>query len=335
MKKIVIAGGSGFLGRTLVKWHSRLGNEIVVLSRNGQPIPGARVVKWDGKTLDENWREELIGATAVINLAGRSVNCRYSKENRKELWESRIRTTHLIAKAIKQCPNPPGVWLNSSTATIYKHTYDAAHAEADGIIGATPEAKDAFSVRLAQDWENEFNAADTPDTRKITLRTAMVFGNEPGGVYETLRKLTLSGLGGKMGHGRQYVSWVHADDFCRCVDWLIASPSSEGIYNISSPSPISNRNMMQTLRNVLKVPFGLPATRWMLEIGAFLMRTETELIIKSRRVIPERILGEGFTFNYILLDKAIDSLESGATLQPVPVKRERRKRRLRQNVEIV
>ncbi len=251
------------------------------------------------------------------------------------MWESRIRTTHLLAKAIKQCPNPPKIWLNSSTATIYKHTYDAAHAEADGILAATPEAKDAFSVRLAKDWENEFNAADTPNTRKIILRTAMVFGSESGGVYETLRKLTLAGLGGKMGHGRQYVSWLHADDFCRSIDWLLDSPNSEVIYNICSRCPISNRNMMKTLRGVLKAPLGLPATRWMREIGAFFMRTETELIVKSRRVIPERILSEGFTFNYIMLDKAIESLESGVTLQPVPVKRARRKRRLRQNVEMV
>ncbi|MGH1362726.1 MAG: TIGR01777 family oxidoreductase [Calditrichia bacterium] len=336
MKKIVIAGGTGFLGRTLINWHIKLGNQIVVLSRKQRAIRGAKVVLWDGKTLEDNWRRELDDATAVINLAGRSVNCRYTKSNRRAIWSSRIRSTHVLGKAIHQSLRPPKVWLNSSTATIYKHTYDAANDEINGIVGATPAAKDDFSVRVAQAWENEFNAADTPHTRKITLRTAMVFGNESGGVYETLRKLTSLGLGGKMAHGKQYVSWIHADDFCRSLDWLINSPDSTGIYNICSPCPIPNREMMQNMRSVLKTPFGLPATRGMLEIGTFLMRTETELIIKSRRVIPERILAEGFTFDHINLKNALEDLENSVVKRNNMFVKQRRKRTLKkQNVEII
>jgi len=336
MKKIVIAGGTGFLGRTLIKWHNKLGNQIIVLSRKKRVIRGAKVVLWDGKTLEDSWRRELDDATAVINLAGRSVNCRYTKANRREIWSSRIRSTHVLGKAIHQSLRPPKVWLNSSTATIYKHTYDAAHDEVNGTVGATPAAKDDFSVRVAQAWEAEFNSANTPRTRKITLRTAMVFGNESGGVYETLRKLTQLGLGGKMAHGRQYVSWIHADDFCRALDWLIDSPDSVGIYNICSPCPITNSGMMRTMRSTLNTSFGLPAFRWMLEIGAFLLGTETELIIKSRRVIPERILAEGFTFDHINLKNALEDLENIAVKQNGVFLKQKRKRTLKkQNVEII
>lgn len=310
MNKIILAGGSGFLGRTLTKWQAAKGMEVVVLSRRAVPIPGARLVGWDGKSLGA-WQQELENATALVNLAGRSVNCRYHAQNRRQMMDSRIDSTRVLGKAIQACSHPPPVWLNSSTATIYRHTYGEPHSES-GTIAATPEAKDAFSIEIAENWEQEFNQAKTPNTRKVTLRAAMVMGKEPGGVYEVLRRLTRFGLGGKMAHGKQYVSWLHETDFCQILDWLIEHDHASGIYNLCAPNPLPNAEMMRTLRKVLGVPIGLPATQWMLEIGAFVMRTETELIIKSRRVIPQRLLDEGYQFAHPTFEAAVRALESSS-----------------------
>ncbi|MEM9079384.1 MAG: TIGR01777 family oxidoreductase [Verrucomicrobiota bacterium] len=310
---IVIPGGSGFLGRTLANFFHQQGARVMILSRTPQTIPHATVLTWDARTLGP-WTEALEGATAIINLAGRSVNCRYHAANRKLMMESRTLSTAIIGQVIAQCQSPPQVWLNSSTATIYRHRYDAPNTESTGLYGPEKEAKDHFSLQVAHAWEDAFTEAyqthKLPQTRGILLRTAMVFGNETGGVYETLRRLTKRGLGGTMGHGRQFVSWIHEDDFCRAIQWLIENPSAEGIYNLTAPNPLTNREMTATMRNVLNVPFGLPATKWMLELGAFFLRTETELILKSRRVLPERLLNEGFTFNYPHFQAALESLES-------------------------
>ena len=305
--KIILAGGSGFLGRTLTKWFVTRGYETVVLSRQPLEREFARTVFWDARSLDA-WAGELEGALALINLAGRSVNCRYHTRNLREMMDSRVLSTKVLGQAVLKCAAPPPVWLNSSTATIYKHTYGDPHSEA-GTTGATLEAKDTFSIEVAQAWEKEFERVKTPSTRKVILRTAMVFGNEPGGVYEVLRRLSRLGLGGKMGHGRQYVSWIQSVDFCRAIEWLIANPNWRGIYNVCVPNPIPNSQMMAVLRRVLGMPFGLPATRWMLEIGVFFLRTETELILKSRRVIPARLMKEGFAFLYPQMEAAIANLE--------------------------
>ncbi|MCH8060124.1 MAG: NAD-dependent epimerase/dehydratase family protein, partial [Proteobacteria bacterium] len=252
--KIILAGGSGFLGRTLGKWLAARDCEIVVLSRQPHVSGFARTVSWDAHSLGP-WTEELEGASALINLAGRSVNCRYHAHNRREMIDSRVLSTRVLGEAVRKCDSAPPVWLNSSTATIYKHTYDDPHDEA-GNLGATPEAKDAFSIEVAQAWEAEFEKAETPSTRKIILRTAMVFGDERGGVFEVLRRLTRLGLGGKMGHGRQYVSWIHAVDFCRAIEWLIDNPNAEGTYNICAPNPIPNTEMMTTFRRTFGIPIG-------------------------------------------------------------------------------
>lgn len=308
MNKIILAGGSGFLGRTLAQWYQTKAQEVVVFSRRAVTIPDARVVAWDGKNLGA-WQEELEEATALVNLAGRSVNCRYHAKNRRAMMDSRLDSTRVLGEAIQRCSTPPSVWLNSSTATIYKHTYDQPHSET-GITESTPEAKDAFSVEIAKNWEAEFNQAQTPNTRKVILRAAMVMGKLPGGVYEVLRRLTRFGLGGKMAHGRQYVSWLHEVDFCQIIDWLIENQHASGVYNLSAPNPVPNTEMMHTLRKVIGVPIGLPATAWMLEVGAFFMRTETELIIKSRRVIPQRLLDEGYEFSCPTFEGAVRALES-------------------------
>ena len=311
-KKLIIPGGSGFLGRTLVKWFGPQGYEVVILSRSEQEIPGARVVVWDAKTAGD-WCAELEGAAAVINMAGRSVNCRYNTKNRALMLSSRIDSTLVLGEAIAGCEDPPGVWMNSSTATIYRHRYDAPNDEACGLYGHEKEAKDKFSLQVANSWEDAFNRAygenDLRRTRGILLRSAMIFGAEPGGVYEALRKLVRLRLGGKMGHGRQFVSWQHEDDFCRAIEFLMERKESEGIYNLCAPNPLTNREMMAAMRRQLGVRLGLPAFKWMLEIGAIFMRTETELIVKSRRVIPTRLLEEGFSFEYEHLDSALADIE--------------------------
>lgn len=309
---IVIPGGSGFLGRTLTNWFHQQGAKIIILSRTPQTIPHAEVLIWDARSLD-SWKEALENATAVINLTGRSVNCRYHDTNRRLMMESRTQSTAILGEAIAQCKHPPEVWLNSSTATIYRHRYDAPNTENTGLYGPEKEAKDQFSLQVAQSWEDSFTEVyqqyNLSHTRGIVLRTAMVFGNEPGGVYETLRKLTKRGLGGTMGHGRQYVSWIHEEDFCRAIQWFIENTDCKGTYNLTAPQPLPNREMTAQLRQTLGVPFGLPAAKWMLEIGAFFLRTETELIFKSRRVTPERLQEEGFEFHYPEFIAALKALE--------------------------
>jgi uncharacterized protein len=311
MAKIILAGGSGFLGRLLTKWYLKKNYDVVILSRSSKNIRKARVIKWNGENIGD-WIEELENSTALINLSGRSVNCRYNKKNKQEILNSRIKSTKVLGKAISSCKNPPQIWLNLSTATIYEHTYENAHGE-NGIIKASVEAKDAFSIEVAKKWEESFQEIQCPYTRKIILRTAMVFGNEPGGVFSTLNFLSKIGLGGKMHHGKQMVSWIHADDFCRAIDFLIENQNANGIYNISSPYPLTNEEMMQHIRKYTKVPFGLPATLWMLELGAIFLRTETELIIKSRNVIPEKILNEGFVFTYPKFENALQEIYKGSS----------------------
>jgi uncharacterized protein (TIGR01777 family) len=209
-----------------------------------------------------------------------------------------VNSTRVLGEAIAQCAQPPRVWLNASTATIYKHSLDRPIDELTGEIGSTPEAKDEFSVEVARAWEQALDEARTPATRKIALRTAMVLGNGPNSVLPVLRRLARFGLGGKMGTGRQFVSWIHEVDFCRAIEWLIAHEDFTGPVNLAAPNPVPNRELMESMREVCRVPFGLPATEWMLELGAFFLRTETELIIKSRRVVPGRLIAVGFQFRF-------------------------------------
>jgi uncharacterized protein (TIGR01777 family) len=287
-------------------WFTRQGWDVVILSRGGRAGLAGRAVAWDGRTLGD-WAHELEGAAAVLNLAGRSVNCRYTAANRRDMLDSRTDSTRVLGQAIAACSRPPRVWLNSSTATIYRHSYDRAMDES-GEIGATPEAKDAFSIEVATAWEQAFAEASTPATRKVALRTAMVFGRGKGGVFEVLHRLTRFGLGGAMGHGRQYVSWIHEEDFCRAVEWLIEREDMDGVINLAAPTPLPNREMMRIFRRVCGMPIGLPATRWMLEVGAFVLRTETELIIKSRRVVPGRLRTSGFEFRHPEMEGAVREL---------------------------
>ena len=296
-KRIILAGGSGFLGSALAKHFSALKWEVVVLTRHPKArAGGVREVAWDGETVGD-WARELEGADAVVNLCGKSVDCRYTARNRKLLIESRTKPTRAVGQAIAKCKVPPRVWLNSSSATLYKHTFDTPMDE-KGAVGATREAKDEFSIEIINQWERALNESQTPKTRKVAMRTTMVLGLSRNSVVPVLRRLTRLGLGGRMGSGRQFVSWMHQEDFCRAVEWLIAHDELSGPVNFAAPNPLPNVEMMRTFRELCGVPFGLPATEWMLEIGAFFLRTETELIIKSRRVVPGRLLASGFEFRF-------------------------------------
>ena len=306
-QRIVLAGGSGFLGNVLAEYFAGKGMEVVILTRNPKTRAGLiREVLWDGATVGD-WTKEIEGARALINLAGISVNCRYHARNRKLMLDSRLDSTRVLGEAIARCANPPPVWLNSSTATIYKHTFGPAWDEA-GEIGGCPEAKDIFSVHIATEWERVFNEANTPRTRKVALRSAMVLGHGRNSVLPNLLRLGRLGLGGTLAGGRQFVSWIHEEDFCGAVEWIIEHENLSGPVNLAAPNPVTNAEFMAAIRKVCRAPFGLPVSLWMLEAGAFLLRTETELLIKSRRVVPGKLLANGFTFRHPHLLPAIEQL---------------------------
>ena len=305
--RIIIAGGSGFLGSVLADHFARNATEIVILTRNPRWRTGlVREVYWDGATTGD-WIKDLEGARALINLAGISVNCRYHARNRKRMLDSRLASTRVLGEAIGRCAKPLPVWLNSSTATIYKHTFGPAWDEA-GDIGGCAEAKDLFSVQVATEWERVLNEANTPRTRKVALRSAMVLGHARNSVLPNLLRLGRLGLGGSMAGGRQFVSWIHQEDFCRAVEWILEHANLDGAVNLAAPNPVTNVEFMAAIRKICRAPLGLPAPRWLLEIGAFFLRTETELLIKSRRVAPGKLLANGFNFRHPDLLPAIEQL---------------------------
>lgn len=296
--KILLPGGSGQVGTILARAFLADGHDVTVLSRRRDSAPW-KVVEWDGETVGP-WAKELDGADAVINLAGRSVNCRYTPTNRRAIIDSRVRSTQAVGRAIAAATRPPRVWLQSSTATIYAHRYDAPNDEATGILGGDePGAPETwrFSIDVAKAWEAAANEFDLPATRLVLMRSAMTMSPDRGGVFDVLLGLVRRGLGGSNGDGRQYISWIHERDFVCAVYHLINSELS-GSVNLAAPNPVPNAEFMRTLREAWGIGFGLPSTRWMLEVGTFLMRTETELVLKSRRVVPSRLLASGFAFEF-------------------------------------
>jgi uncharacterized protein len=297
--KIVIPGGTGQVGTILARSFHAGGHDVVVLGRNPAPRDW-RVVRWDAKTLGD-WSEEIEGSVVVINLAGRNVNCRYNAENRRQIIDSRVDSTLVVGEAIAAASNPPKVWLQASTATIYGHRYDAPNDEITGIIGGSePDAPRSwkFSIDVATAWEKAANDAITPKTRKVLMRSAMTMSPDREGIFDVLLGLVKKGLGGTSGDGRQYLSWIHEADFINSVIWLIEHDELSGAVNLASPSPMPNKDFMRILREAWGTSIGLPATEWMLAIGAVLMRTETELVLKSRRVVPTRLLESGFEFEF-------------------------------------
>jgi uncharacterized protein len=296
--KLVVPGGSGQVGTLVARAFERAGDEVVVLSRGSRDGGPGRTVRWDGATVGD-WTRELDGADAVLNLAGRSVNCRYDAANRRAIMQSRVDSTRAVGEAIAAAERPPPVWLQASTATIYAHRFDAPNDEHDGVLGGDePGVPDTwrFSIDVARTWERTATAAAT--TRLVLLRSAMVMSPDRGGVFDVLLGLVRRGLGGRAGDGRQYVSWIHHDDFVRALRLLISREELDGAVNVAAPNPLPNADFMRALRQAWGARAGLPATRWMLEAGAVLMRTETELVLKSRRVVPGRLLDAGFQFRF-------------------------------------
>jgi uncharacterized protein (TIGR01777 family) len=310
---IVIPGGSGQVGTLLARAFHADGHRVVVLSRRPVPAPW-RVAAWDARTVGP-WAGELEGADVVINLAGRSVNCRYTAENRAAIFASRVDSARAVGDAISACARPPQLWMQASTATIYAHRFDAPNDEATGILGT--EDRDApatwrFSIDVATAWEETAFEHVPAATRLVLLRSAMIMSPDAGGIFATLLALVRFGLGGPVAGGRQYVSWVHERDFVRSLYWLIDHPELAGAVNIASPNPLPYRDFMRDLRRAARMPIGLPATRWMLEIGTWALRTESELVLKSRRVVPGRLLEWGFHFEFPDWAQAAENLVGGA-----------------------
>ncbi len=306
--KIIIPGGSGQVGTLLARAFLADGHEVVVLSRRMREAAW-KMVRWDGETVGD-WQREFDGSDVVINLAGRSVNCRYHAANRRAIVESRVKSTRAVGQAIANANRPPRVWLQASTATIYADRYDAANDERTGIIGGDePGVPDTwkFSIDVAKAWEQAAEEASTPATRLVLLRSAMTMSPDRGGICDVLLGLVRRGLGGTCGSGRQFVSWIHERDFVRAIYWLIEYDLT-GPVNLTSPNPLPNADFMRALRRAWGTRIGLPASRWMLEGGAILMRTETELILKSRRVVPGRLLEAGFKFEFPTWPEAAEEL---------------------------
>ena len=296
--KLVLAGGTGQLGQILARSLDRQGHEIVVLSR--RPRPDRNVVQWDGRSLGP-WADVVDGADGVINLAGRSVNCRYTRANLRAMMASRVESTRAVGRAIERAARPPRVWLQMSTATIYAHRFDAPNDEATGLIGGDEPGVSRHwraSIEIARAWERALAEASTPATRIVALRSAMVMSPDRGGPFDLLYRLTRLGLGGPIAGGRQYMSWVHDRDFVRVVELLLERDDLAGPINVAAPNPLPQREFMAALRRAMGMPVGLPATAWMAELGAFALRTETELLFKSRRVVPGRLLDAGFRFDF-------------------------------------
>lgn len=296
--KIVIPGGTGQVGSILVRSLQARGHDVVVLSRNG--TSDARVVEWDGRTVGL-WAIEMDGCDAVINLAGRSVNCRYTEKNLKEMMDSRVDSTRAVGLAIERSRRPPCVWLQMSTATIYAHRFDAPNDEKSGLTGGDePDAPGywRFSIEIARAWERTQRKSNTPKTRKVALRSAMVMSPDQGGVFDVLLGLTRWRLGGAIGGGHQFVSWIHDSDFARAVEFLLERNDLEGPVNLAAPNPLPQREFMAALRGAWGTRLGLPASKWMLEVSAFFLRTDSELVMKSRRVVPGHLQAAGFSFHF-------------------------------------
>lgn len=312
-KKIVIAGGSGFIGEEMIRYFGKT-NQLVILTRNVKvsnnnrnhysglteaDLTNTRFVEWNGKAVGD-WKEELSNADIVINLAGKSVNCRYTEQNKREILNSRTESTKVIGEAIQQITHPPELWINASSATIYRHAIDKPQDE------YTCEIKNDFSVEVCKQWEKTFYRQHTLQTRKIALRMAITIGS--GGVMLPYFNLLKFGLGGKQGNGKQMYSWIHIEDTCRIIDWLFDHKELKGTFNCSSPNPVTNEAFMKNLRQVTNTAVGLPAYTWMLKLGVWVIGTETELVLKSRWVVPTKLLETGYIFKYPFITEALQNV---------------------------
>lgn len=319
--RVVLGGATGFMGRALREKYRDEGREVVTISRRGTDLT------WE----DQRGIDAAVeGAALVIGLAGKSVDCRYTRSQRAEIFSSRLRTTRALHRAVARAAEPPALWANASTATIYRHAMDRPQTESDGELGT------GFSVEVARAWEDALFEGHLPRTRRVALRTAIVLGD--GGVLATLRRLARFGISGAQSdgwwpvmparrragtahdpgsrHGRQRFSWIHLDDVLDILDFLEATPSLTGSVNLSSPHPVDNAELMRTVRETLGVRVGVPTPRWMLELGAIGLRTETELVLKSRWVLPEKLLAAGYDFRRPLLRDAVAASFAGGVAAP-------------------
>jgi hypothetical protein len=300
MKKLIIAAGTGFLGQVLINHFQNKFDQIVIFTRGkSKEENGIKYVNWDARKLS-GWETELENATVLINLAGKSVDCRYTKVNKKEILLSRIESTKILNKAVLQCKNPPKHWLNSSTSTIYRFSLDKQMDEINGEIG------NDFSMNVAQSWEKAFFKYDTPKTLKTAMRTSIVIGKK-GGAFIPLKTLAKAGLGGKQGKGNQYISWIHEIDFAKSIEFIVQQKMT-GVINIVSPTPITNADFMKKLQKAVGQFIGIPMPTFLLKIGSFIIRTETELVLKSRNVIPKKLIENGFKFEFSNIDNAFKNL---------------------------
>jgi uncharacterized protein (TIGR01777 family) len=321
--RIVLPGGSGQVGQALARHFTERGHQVIVLTRGPYTAPWLSV-HWDGENVGP-WTEYLEGADVCINLAGRSVNCRYDAANRQAIYDSRIRSTWLLGKVIAGLAAPPRLWMNASAATIYARAVDASGVDlpldeasgelgADGLTTSTVPSVNRwlqrrdFSRRVARDWEAAFFTAQTPHTRKVVLRSAVVLGAAPGSAFAVLSRLVRLGLGGTQGNGRQFVSWIHETDYARAVEFLIEREELDGPFNIAAPNPLPNREFMAALRWAWDVPNGLPAPSLAIKLGAIFLRTEPELVLQSCRAVPGRLLDAGFDFQFPHWPEAAEDL---------------------------
>lgn len=301
--KIVLAGGNGYLGTVLARYYKNLSAQVIILSRKAAPAQdNISTVVWDGKT-EGDWVQTLQGADLLINLCGKNVNCRYNRKNKNEIVLSRAVPARLLNKVIAKMQHPPKLWINAASATIYRHAEDHAQDEQNGEIGC------GFSVDVCRQWEGAFFETETPKTRKIALRIGIVLGRHES-VFPRLLNLVKCGLGGRQGDGQQYVSWIHEQDVARCTAWLLEKQELQGVFNCTAPNAIKNTTLMQVIRQAYGIPFGLPAPQWLLEIGMLIIGSETELVLKSRWVAPERLLQSGFEFQFASARHAVHDILS-------------------------
>jgi uncharacterized protein (TIGR01777 family) len=302
-KKIILAGGNGYMGQVFASYYKDRVEDVIILSRTPKAADGnIRTLIWDGRKPGD-WAAELEGAEMLINLCGKNVNCRYTDKNRAEIFSSRLEPTKLLGDVVAGLANPPALWINIASATIYRHAEDRPQDEETGDIGK------GFSIDVCKIWEEAFFNTVTPKTRKVALRMSIVLGRD-GGAFPRLLNLVKTGMGGQQGDGQQYVSWIHEQDAARCTEWLLQHPDMNGVLNCTAPNPLKNTDLMKELRNAYGIPFGLPAPAWMLEMGAMLIGTETELILKSRWVVPKRLLDAGFQFQFAQAEHAIKDILS-------------------------
>lgn len=301
--KVVLVGGNGYLGVILSNYYQHLADEVVILSRKPAVAQGRiRTEVWDGKS-EGSWCSALEGADLLINLCGKNVNCRYTSANKRAIIDSRILPTRLLAKVIDRLQVPPRVWIQVTSATIYRHAEDRVQDEVNGENGY------GFSIDVCEQWEASFFETKHEGTRKIALRMGIVLGRN-GGAFPALLNLVKCGLGGHQGSGEQYISWIHEHDVARCTDWLAGEETITGVVNCVAPNAVKNKAAMRMIREAYGIPFGLPSPQWLLEIGALFIGTETELILKSRWVAPKRLLDYGFHFQFAEMDHAIRDILS-------------------------